>query len=251
VALNALLRDDDFVLSNHRGHGHYLARFGDADGLLAEIMGRAGAVCAGVGGSQHIYRDTYLSTGVQGESLPIGAGIALHYRRLARGRMVVVYVGDGTWGAGAVYEALNMACLWELPLLVVVENNRIAQSTPVALHMAGTVARRARAFDAVYRHVTTNDVNEIRAQLADVVDQVRTRPAPAVVEFDTVRVGAHSKGDDSRDDAARAAAAERDWYVGYRRAFPDQFDVADEEQRRYVDELVRQVERRPLVGRTA
>lgn len=251
VALTALLRDDDFVLSNHRGHGHYLARFGDADGLLAEIMGRDGAVCAGVGGSQHLYRDTYLSTGVQGESVPIGAGIALHYRRLARQQLVLAYVGDGTWGAGAVYEALNMACLWELPLLIVVENNQIAQTTPVRLHMAGTVAGRARAFGATYQHVTTSDVNEIRAQLTDVVDEVRTRPAPAVVEFDTVRLGAHSKGDDKRDDAATAAAAERDWYVRYRRAFPDQFDVADEQQRQHVEELVREVERRPAVGWTA
>src|SRR5205085_10545173 len=71
VALAPLLTARDYVFSNHRGHGHYIARFGDPDGLLAEIMGRAGGVCHGVGGSQHVFRDRYLSTGVQGESLPV------------------------------------------------------------------------------------------------------------------------------------------------------------------------------------
>ena len=81
VAVSGLLRDGDFVLSNHRGHGHYLARYRDPHGLLAEIMGRDGAICEGVGGSQHIRRDGYLSTGIQGESLPVAAGIALHLKR--------------------------------------------------------------------------------------------------------------------------------------------------------------------------
>ena len=81
VALAPLLDDRDYVFSNHRGHGHYLARFDDPHGLLAEVMGREGAVCHGVGGSQHIYRDRYLSTGVQGESLPVAAGAALHLKR--------------------------------------------------------------------------------------------------------------------------------------------------------------------------
>ena len=72
---------DDWLLSNHRGHGHYLARFQDCHGLLAEITGRAGAVCRGIGGSQHIHRDRYLSTGVQGENVPVAVGIALRLKR--------------------------------------------------------------------------------------------------------------------------------------------------------------------------
>src|SRR5262245_52932230 len=79
VALAPLLADD-FVFSNHRGHGHYLAHCGDPEGLLAELMGREGAVCHGVGGSQHLRRERFLSTGVQGESLPAAVGVALHYK---------------------------------------------------------------------------------------------------------------------------------------------------------------------------
>lgn len=140
VALYPLLDEGDYVFSNHRGHGHYLARFHDPHGLLAEIMGRAGAVCHGVGGSQHIYRDRYLSTGVQGQSLPVAVGVGLHLKQAEPGRIAVVHIGDGTWGEGAVYEALNMAQLWQVPVLVVVEHNGIAQSTPTERQMSGTVA---------------------------------------------------------------------------------------------------------------
>ena len=98
VALMPLLRDEDFVFSNHRGHGHYLARFRDPAGLMAEIMGREGAVCFGVGGSQHINRGRYYSTGVQGESMPVAVGAALHLKREGNGGLAMVFIGDGTWG---------------------------------------------------------------------------------------------------------------------------------------------------------
>jgi acetoin:2,6-dichlorophenolindophenol oxidoreductase subunit alpha len=244
VALEPLLRAGDFVFSNHRGHGHYLSRFRDPEGLLAEIMGRDGAVCAGVGGSQHIYRDGYLSTGVQGESLPVAAGTALTLRRAGAGALAVVYIGDGTWGEGSVYEALNLAQLWQLPLLVVVEHNHIAQSTPTEAVMAGTVAGRAAAFGIAHHPVTGTDVIAIRELLAPVVARVRAG-APAVVEFDTSRLGPHSKGDDTRDPQTIAAARGRDWYPAYARDHPEQFQAADEAQRRRVAEIVRDVEARP------
>ncbi len=85
VALRPLLEPQDFVFSNHRGHAHYLSRFADPAGLLAELMGRDGAVGHGVGGSQHIHRDRYLSTGIQGQSLPVAAGAALHLKRAEPG----------------------------------------------------------------------------------------------------------------------------------------------------------------------
>lgn len=197
VALEALLHPDDYVFSNHRGHGHYLARFGDLEGLLAEIMGRQGAVCGGVGGSQHIKRGRYLSTGVQGESLPVAAGVAQHLKRSEPGRLACVYIGDGTLGEGAVYEAFNIAALWRLPLLVIVENNGIAQTTPTAMHMAGSVAGRAAAFGIAYQRVDAIDLAAIREQLALPVAAVRAG-SPLVAEFITHRLGPHSKGDDTR-----------------------------------------------------
>jgi acetoin:2,6-dichlorophenolindophenol oxidoreductase subunit alpha len=245
VAMRTLLRDEDHVFSNHRGHGHYLARFEDPAGLLAEIMGREGAVCDGVGGSQHIHRGRYLSTGVQGESMPVGVGVALTLKRAGRGGLAAVFVGDGTFGEGAVYEALNLAGVWRVPLLVLVENNQIAQSTPRSANMAGTIEDRAAAFGVAYHKVETIDVNLIRPELAPLVRAVREDNMPAVVEFDTVRLGPHSKGDDTRDEPALAAARARDWYRLYARAFPERFASADARQRARVGAIAADVEARP------
>ena len=244
VALAPLLDEGDYVFSNHRGHGHYLARFGDPHGLLAEMMGRQGAVCGGVGGSQHIHRGRYLSTGVQGQSLPVAAGAALHLKRYEPGRAAVVHVGDGTWGEGAVYEALNMASLWDLPLLVVVENNGIAQSTPAALHTAGTIAGRAAGFGVDHWRTDAQDINVLRRGLAPLIDRVRRAGRPLVAEFATVRLGPHSKGDDTRTAAQLRRAGELDWYACYARVFPEQFEPLDRKQRALVASVVREVDAR-------
>jgi pyruvate dehydrogenase E1 component alpha subunit len=220
VALTPLLAKGDYVFSNHRGHGHYLALYRDPVALLAEIMGRTGGVCEGIGGSQHLHQDTFFATGVQGESLPLAVGAALHLK--SSGSVALAYIGDGTFGEGAVYEALNMASLWEVPLIVVVENNGIAQTTPAGKHMAGSIRGRAAAFGIAYRHFGTQDVPAIRNELAPVF---RTGK-PLVIEFDTVRLGPHSKGDDTRDDAEIRALRQRDWCTAYEKAFPEQFAMA-------------------------
>ncbi|HEV2377422.1 MAG TPA: thiamine pyrophosphate-dependent dehydrogenase E1 component subunit alpha [Streptosporangiaceae bacterium] len=241
VALSALLGPDDYVFSNHRGHGHYLARFDDPASLLAEIMGRAGAVCGGVGGSQHIHRGTYFSSGVQGESLPVALGAALHLKRHGGGSLALAYIGDGTFGQGTVYEALNMAALWGAPLVVVVENNHIAQTTPIDRHLSGTIAGRAAAFGLAFHRITTCDVPAIRAGLEPLVRRVRGREEPLVVEFDTVRLGPHSKGDDPRGDDELARLRSRDWCTRYEEDYPDQFGEADAEACAAVDAVVADV----------
>jgi acetoin:2,6-dichlorophenolindophenol oxidoreductase subunit alpha len=244
VALAPLLHDD-FVLSNHRGHGHYLAHCADPEGLLAEIMGREGAICRGVGGSQHLRRDGFLATGVQGESLPVAVGVGLHLKRADQRQIAVAYVGDGTWGEGAVYEALNIAALWAVPLLVVVENNGIAQSTPTHLQMAGTVGDRVRGFGIAYHHVQTMEIAKIRTEMAPLIARIRSRHLPAVVEFDTVRLGPHSKGDDTRLARELDALQARDWATRYAATHLAQFEVVDARQRRLVTETVRLVSGRP------
>ncbi|MEV7231310.1 thiamine pyrophosphate-dependent dehydrogenase E1 component subunit alpha [Polymorphospora sp. NPDC051019] len=249
VALRPLLGSDDYVFSNHRGHGHYLARFDDPDGLLAEIMGRRGAVCGGFGGSQHILRDRYLSTGVQGESLPVAVGVARHLKAAEPGRLAAVHIGDGTWGQGVVYEALNIAALWGVPLLVVVEHNDIAQSTPTRTQLAGTIAGRAAAFGIEHHATQARDVAGIRAWLAPVVERVRSTPRPVVVEFHTDRLGPHSKGDDTRSPEELDRLRRRDWYETYAAAYPQQFAAADERQRDLVAEVVHEVSARPPVAR--
>ncbi|GAA5069462.1 pyruvate dehydrogenase E1 component alpha subunit [Thermocatellispora tengchongensis] len=243
VALRPLLAEDDFVFSTHRGHGHFLARHPEPHALLAEIMGREGALCAGVGGSQHIYHRRFLSTGVQGESLPVAAGVAL--RLAGTGALACAYIGDGTWGEGAVYEALNLAALWRLPLLVVVEHNGIAQSTPTSAQMAGTIAGRAAAFGVRHLTVRSTDLGEIRAQAGPVVAAMRAEPAPAVLEFVTHRLGPHSKGDDTRPPQEIRRAADHDWHPRLRAAYGARFDELDREQRELVERVVAEVSARP------
>ncbi|MBL1100568.1 thiamine pyrophosphate-dependent dehydrogenase E1 component subunit alpha [Streptomyces coffeae] len=246
VALRTLLAEEDYVFSNHRGHGHYLARFGEPHGLLAEIMGREGAVCHGVGGSQHILRDRYLSTGVQGESMPVAVGAALHLKRTGSTGLAAVFVGDGTWGEGSVYEALNMAALWQVPLLVLVENNGIAQSTPTTTQLAGSIADRAAAFGVRHHLVRFQDLDEIRTVLGPSIARVREAGEPLVVEFLTSRVGPHSKGDDTRPAEEVERAAARDWYRRYAAAIPDRFGACDKRQRELVEQIVHEVASRPL-----
>jgi pyruvate dehydrogenase E1 component alpha subunit len=245
VAIAPLTRED-FIFSNHRGHGHYLAHCGDPEGLLAEIMGREGAPCSGVGGSQHLLSERLLTTGVQGESLPIAVGMALYFKRSAQHRAAVAYIGDGTWGEGAVYEALNMAQLWRVPMLVVVENNGIAQTTPTSQQLAGTVADRAKAFGIDYHHIATTDIELIRTELAPRIDHMRTAEIPLIVEFETVRLGPHSKGDDSRPAAQVEALWRRDWLALYAASMPERIKAATERQQERLAEIVSAVRMRPL-----
>ncbi len=245
VALVPMLADRDYLFSNHRGHGHYLTRFRDPRGLLAELMGREGAVCRGAGGSQHLGRGRYFSTGVQGEGVAVAAGAALHLKDHEPGGLAMAFVGDGTWGQGVVYEALNMACLWSLPLVVAVENNRIAQTTPVERNMAGGIEGRARAFGAGYQRVTAGEIDAMRAALAGPIEAVRGGRGPLVVEFETDRLAAHSKGDDTRDPTQVAALRERDPYALYRRRMPERFAAAEARTGATLDALVRELEAMP------
>ncbi len=194
------LREGDHIFSNHRCHGHYLAWTGDALGLMAEIMGKEAGVCAGIGGSQHICAEGFMSNGVQGGILPTAAGIALAKKLKGEDTISVVFMGDGTLGEGAVYETLNMASLWELPLLIVLEDNEWAQSTPVALNTAGSMRARFEAFGLPVSEVESTDVLEISSHAEELVEAVRTTGKTHVLVIHTYRLCHHSKSDDHRPE---------------------------------------------------
>lgn len=191
----------DVVVSNHRCHGHYIAFTGDMPGLLSEVMGRADGTCSGKGGSQHLCRGNFFTNGIQGSIVPVATGMALAERERGAGGVVTVFIGDGTLGQGAVYESLNMAGLWGLPLLVVVENNLYAQTTPVRLAVAGSIPGRAEAFGVAAAHLATTDVEEVHAAAGTAVAHVRDTGRPYFLAIDTYRFSPHSKGDDVRDPA--------------------------------------------------
>jgi TPP-dependent pyruvate/acetoin dehydrogenase alpha subunit len=191
----------DVVFSNHRCHGHYLAFTGDLVGLLCEMMGKAGGVCGGKGGSQHLCSGNFYSNGVLGGTVPVATGMALAERERGSGAVTVAFTGDGTLGQGVVYESLNLASLWRLPILFVVEDNGYAQSTPSRLNLAGEIPGRAAAFGVEARALDTTDVLEIQTEAGEAVRRVRETESPYFLVLKTYRFSPHSKGDDVRDPA--------------------------------------------------
>jgi 2-oxoisovalerate dehydrogenase E1 component len=198
VAVADALRPGDFVFSNHRCHGHYLARTGDVEGLVAEIMGRRTGVCGGKGGSQHLCKDGFFSNGIQGGIVPVAAGLAMARRLEGAGNIAVVFIGDGTLGQGVVYETLNIAAKWSLPLLIVLEDNGVAQSTCQDETLAGSIKGRAYAFGLDVRTGDTWDPSGLIATVSEAVCQIRRTRKPLLLHVRTYRLKAHSKGDDDR-----------------------------------------------------
>lgn len=198
VGVITSLDENDIIVTNHRCHGHFLAYGGDMRALFAEMMGRNTGICGGRGGSQHIHWRNLYSNGVQGGIVPIAAGMALAEKQKKSGAIVTVFIGDGTFGEGVIYEAFNMASLWSLPLLIVVENNHIAQTTPTSLAMAGSLAERIRAFEIPVTELDSSDVIEIQAEAEKLIVHVRQQLSPTALILNTVRFGPHSKGDDTR-----------------------------------------------------
>lgn len=204
------LNKNDIVISNHRCHGHYLAYHEDVVGLLAEIMGKEGGVCKGRGGSQHIYKENFFSNGVLGNMVPVAAGMAFAKKLEGEKNIVMIFVGDGSMGEGTIYETLNMISLWKLPLLMVIENNRYAQTTPIELNLAGSFEKRIKAFDICVLEIETNDVEILEESFREIIKKVRMNTIPYVVIVNTYRLGPHSKGDDFRSETEIKKWKEKD-----------------------------------------
>ncbi|MGB8212200.1 MAG: thiamine pyrophosphate-dependent dehydrogenase E1 component subunit alpha [Anaerolineales bacterium] len=189
---------NDVVFSNHRCHGHFLAYGGDAYRLAAELMGRTTGLVGGRGGSQHIHWRNFYSNGIQGGIVPVATGMALAQKARQTGKIVLAFIGDGTLGEGVLYESLNIAALWSLPILLVLENNRYAQTTPVEKGVAGSMADRFTAFGIPVWERDTTDVLEVCSAAWEAVQYVRSEVKPGCLILHTYRFSAHSKGDDPR-----------------------------------------------------
>lgn len=198
VGVLSHIREDDIVFSNHRCHGHFLAYGGGMQPLFAELMGKPGGVVGGRGGSQHIHWRNFFSNGIQGSSVPVATGAALAEKLKGEDTVTLSFVGDGTLGEGVIYEAFNMASLWGAPVLYVLENNRMAQTTPVELAVAGDIPARFAAFGIPAYELDSSDVHEIADLAAELIMQVRQSQTPRALVLHTYRFGPHSKGDDTR-----------------------------------------------------
>jgi TPP-dependent pyruvate/acetoin dehydrogenase alpha subunit len=199
VGIISQLLENDIIFSNHRCHGHYLARFDDPKRLMAELMGKETGVCGGIGGSQHIHGTNFYTNGVQGGIVPVCAGMALAQKIKKDHSIAVVFIGDGTLGQGVVYETLNIASLWSLPLLIVVEDNCYAQFTPTTLEQSGSLVKRAAGFGIDSSEMQTTDVIDLFSEAERIIQFVRENCRPFWWVIHTYRLGPHSKGDDLRD----------------------------------------------------
>lgn len=194
------LADEDIVFSNHRCHGHFIAYGGNMRALFAELMGKPSGVCGGRGGSQHIHWRNFYSNGVLGSTAPVSTGAALAEKRKGSKAITIIFLGDGALGQGVLYESLNMASLWKTPILFVLEDNYIAQTTPRELAMAGDIAARFEAFGIPSAEMDTSDVEIIREAAMPLFAAIRNGEGPHALILHTARFGPHSKGDDTRDE---------------------------------------------------
>ncbi len=198
VGVVSALRSGDKVLSHHRGHGHALAKGVDPSRLMAELFGRASGVSGGKGGSMHV---TDVSVGffgslaIVGGSIPLALGVGLALQRSGSGAVCTVFFGDGAANQGVLYESLNLAAIWCLPVLFVCENNGFAISVRSDYSTAGDgVTARANAFGIDAVSVDGQDVTEVRSAAERLVAGCRSG-TPALLECRTYRFMGHSRGD--------------------------------------------------------
>ena len=250
VAVSESLIDGDVVFSNHRGHGHYLARTDDVDGLIAEVMGKQSGMCGGRGGSQHMCHGGVYSNGIQGGIVPVAAGMAMVQKLRHTGRIAVVFIGDGTLGEGAIYEAFNIASKWELPLLVVLENNLYSQSTAQSQTLAGDIEARAAAFGIETAHGDTWNPANLVEVASRCVEAVRRGEGPHFLRIDTYRLMAHSKGDDDREKAEVDSYWDRDPIVQFAREMPEKAEEFEAEIKHRLDEAVAKADAVPYTAPT-
>ena len=210
VAVAGQVHSADWVTSNHRCHGHFISRTKNWRGLIDELMGLDSGVCRGIGSSQHLYAEGFLSNGLQGAFVPVASGIALHQKRKALPGIAVSFIGEGTLGEGVLYEAMNLASVLRLPHLIVCENNLYSQSTPQSIGVAGDIAARPAAFGITAFEADTWNVARLLETAGQALDYVRTRCEPAFLIIRTYRLNAHSKGDDDRDAQEIAFFREHD-----------------------------------------
>ncbi|MDZ7815141.1 MAG: thiamine pyrophosphate-dependent dehydrogenase E1 component subunit alpha [Planctomycetota bacterium] len=199
VGISAHLAPADLTVSNHRGHGHFLARGADTRRLFAELLGRQDGYCRGKGGTQHLscLNLGHLgSNGITAGGLPVAAGAALSQKRKRTGAISVAYFGDGAVGEGYFHEAMNMASVWKLPVLFVCENNLYAMSTPVEKGIAGpSIGVKAAAYDMPWTALDGNDLLEVYEGAKRMISHLRSGAGPAFIEAKTYRFRGHSKSD--------------------------------------------------------
>ena len=213
VGVCQALRRDDYITSTHRGHGHCLAKGASVDRMFAELLGKAAGYCRGKGGSMHIADQEMGNLGanaIVGGSGALATGAALSSKMRGSDQVTVCFFGDGALGQGVLYEAMNMAALWKLPVIYVCENNLYTEYTPVAETAAGDIAARAAAFGIYTETIDGQDVLAVYAATRKLVERARRGEGPAFLICNTYRYYGHHVGDIQRA-YYRSKEEEQEW----------------------------------------
>ena len=202
VGMQSVARPDDTVVTSYRDHGHMLACGMEANGVMAELTGREGGYSRGKGGSMHMFsreKNFYGGHGIVGAQVPIGAGLAFAHRYHGKDSVSMTYLGDGAVNQGQVYETFNMAALWDLPVIFVIENNQYGMGTAVSRAAAGqSLADRGKAYGIPGMQVDGMDVLAVRAAGAEAIAHCREGKGPFILEMQTYRYRGHSMSDPAK-----------------------------------------------------
>src|SRR5580700_4908708 len=213
VGICEALRPDDYITSTHRGHGHCLAKGAKPDRMFAELLGKEAGYCRGKGGSMHIADPATGNLGanaIVGGSAAIATGAAFSAKKLGNGRICVCFFGEGALGQGVLYEAMNMAQLWKLPVVYACENNMYNEYTHYSETTAGEIMARPAAFGIPAETVDGQDVRAVNAVASRLVEQARAGNGPSFLLCNTYRYHGHHVGDVSRE-YYRAKQEEQQW----------------------------------------
>ena len=202
VGMEHAIGPDDAVITSYRDHGHMLARGMDPKGVMAELTGRSGGYSKGKGGSMHMFsieKRFYGGNGIVGAQVPLGAGLAFAFKYREEPHVCLTYFGEGAANQGQVYESFNIASLWKLPVVFVIENNRYAMGTSIERATAGTALyRRGDAFGIPGMEVDGMDVVAVKAAGEEAVAHCRSGNGPILMEMKTYRYRGHSMSDPAK-----------------------------------------------------
>ncbi len=202
VGICEALRIDDYITSTHRGHGHCLAKGASPDRMFAELLGKEAGYCRGKGGSMHIADPATGNLGanaIVGGSVGIATGAAFAAKHLGNDRVAVCFFGEGALGQGSLYEVMNLAQLWKLPVIYVCENNQYNEYTHYQETTAGTILGRATAFGLVAERIDGQDVRAVNQVATRLIARARKGDGPAFMQCDTYRYSGHHVGDINRE----------------------------------------------------
>jgi acetoin:2,6-dichlorophenolindophenol oxidoreductase subunit alpha len=201
VGVCSALQSGDQITSTHRGHHHMLARGLDPQRMFAEILGRAGGYCGGKGGSMHVSapaEGAVGANGIVGGGIPHAVGLAFAAEKLGRDSVAVAFFGDGAANQGVLFESLNLAALWQAPVIFVCENNGYTEFTPTDAVTSGeSIAGRAASFGIPARAVDGDDVAEVHEAARQAIEQARSGGGPSFIESRTHRWRGHHEGEES------------------------------------------------------